>query len=79
MPVSSASLGTVSPFTKVGTLNLTMWESIIEHPIVSCFIVMMIIGGFSSINVEEQQEAGRRASEEWNKRVDDHRRNSGQR
>lgn len=50
-----------------------------EWPILSLFVVFFLIGMIPSRSVSEQHKINRRNEDDFNKRIDDHRRNSGQR
>lgn len=50
-----------------------------EWPILSLFVVFFLIGMIPSRSGSEQHKINRRNEDDFNKRIDDHRRNSGQR
>lgn len=50
-----------------------------EWPILSLFVVFFLIGMIPSRSVAKQHKINRRNEDDYNKRIDDHRRNSGQR
>lgn len=50
-----------------------------EWPILSLFVVFFLIGMIPSRSMSKQHKINRRNEDDYNKRIDDHRRNSGQR
>lgn len=56
-----------------------MMEFIRNHPIASLFIFFFLWGLIPKRSISEQHKINRNAQSDYDRRIDDHRRNSGQR